>query len=38
MLNRSKLLPFLRLLCIVPLAAAGLIASGKAYNFTYRIK
>ncbi len=30
MLNRSKLLSFLRLLSIVPVAAAGLIASGLA--------
>jgi hypothetical protein len=30
MLNCSKLLPSLRLLCIVPVAAAGLIASGPA--------
>ena len=30
MLNCSKLLPSLRLLCIVPVAAAGLIATGPA--------
>jgi len=30
MLNRSKLLASLRLLCIVPVAAAGLMASGPA--------
>jgi hypothetical protein len=30
MLKFSKLLPSLRLLCIVPVAVAGLIASGPA--------